>query len=75
MTKKAEKDKVYVVTVTRAAQLYNRDESTIRLWCKVGRLVARQESEGGPWEIFMPEKVYKERKKVLELKREGMQTT
>ena len=73
MTKKAEKDKVYVVSVARAAELYNRDESTIRLWCKSGRLVARQESEGGPWEIFIPEKVHKERKEILDLKRKSMQ--
>jgi hypothetical protein len=75
MKKKAEKDKVYVVSVARAAELFNRDESTIRLRCKSGKLVARQESEGDPWEVFIPEKVYLERKKILELKRKSMQST
>lgn len=75
MTKKAEKDKVWKVGVTRAAQLYDREETVIRRWCKVGRLVARQEFAGGPWEIFIPDKTYKERLKILQLtKRAAVQS-
>ena len=61
--------------VTRAAELYNRDESTITRWCKNHKIVARQQFPGAPWEIFMPEKEYHELKKILELKRKPMKPT
>ena len=69
------KDKVIKVGVTRAAELFDRTESTITRRCKSGRLVARQEFEGAQWEIFIPEEVYLERKKILELKMHALKTT
>ena len=68
MTKEI-KEKVIAVGVTRAAELYNREESVIRRWCKSARLVARQEFEGAPWEIFIPEIKYIQLKEVLDLKK------
>lgn len=75
MTKKAEKDQVIKVGVTRAAQLYDRDVSTITRWCQNQTIIARQQFSGAPWEIFIPEKEYRERKLILDLRRKSMQTT
>ena len=67
MTKKETKDKVWKVGVTRAAQLYDREETVIRRWCKTGKLVARQPFDGSSWTIYIPDKEYKELLKILEL--------
>ena len=69
MTKKAEKDRVWKVGVTRAAQLYDREETVIRRWCKTGKLVARQPFDGSSWAIYIPDKEYKELLKILKLTR------
>ena len=69
MTKKAEKDRVWKVGVTRAAQLYEREETVIRRWCKTGKLVARQPFNGSSWTIYIPDKEYKELLKIWELTR------
>lgn len=68
---KAEDGKVRKVGVTRAAELYDREETVIRRWCKAGRLVAHQHFEGSPWTILIPEKDYNELKAILKLTRQA----
>ncbi len=69
MTKKAEKDKVVRVGVTRAALLYDREETVIRRRCKAGTLVARQQVQGGSWTIYIPQKEYMELLRIHKLTR------
>lgn len=75
MTKKSTKDQVRKVSVPLAAKLYDKDESVIRRRCQNQKLVARQQCDGGDWEIFMPEDEYQERKLILELRRKSTQKT